>query len=615
MRLVIVLGVLVLLPVQITGIDIASSQEVDSTFNWLLTEFSAERGTAITVGEDGCAYITGETNSLDFPITSGALDTNLSGHDAFVVKLDPTGKRLEYSTYLGGSGSESGCDITVDNYGNTYVTGSTTSLNFPISDNAFDETYDGRTDVFMVKLDPTGSRLDFSTFLGGSHSDYGRSIAVDNLGQAYVTGWTLSRDFPTTCGAFDTSYNDIRPARWDAFVAKLNSTGSDLIYGTFLGGKAFDWGYGIAADDSGNAYVTGHSGSDNFPTTVGAFDRSYNLGSSYGDVFVTKINAKGSDLVYSTWLGGGGWDYGRSISLDDSLNVYVTGYTNSLDFPTTTGAFDTTHEGIHPDYAFDIFVSKFNFNGSDLIFSTFLGGNDGDAAYSISVDHSGYASITGLTYSVNFPTTTDAFDTTFNGSKDAFILKLNPSGTDLDYSTYLGGDNLESGIGIAVDDSADVYTTGYTTSENFPTTAGALDTIYHGSEDAFVTKFNITTGSIEYSTFLAGDSTYPFVPVRTETARDELPRSSVLYQNCPNPFNTNTEIRYQIVENSHVTLKIFNILGQEIKSFVDSYRETGLHTATWDGHDDWGFEVASGIYFCRLQSGDFTKTIKMVLLR
>jgi len=609
-------GIFVCFTFFMSVLDMASGQVIDSTCNCFIKETSAERGMAIIVDKDECAYITGVTNSLDFPTTSGVWDTNLNGHsDAFIIKLNSTGSTLEYATYLGGGGDDSGYDIALDNYGNVYVTGFTRSLDFPVVDNAFDETYNGRTDIFVAKLDANCSQIDFSTFLGGTHSDYGRSIDVDDSSYVYISGWTLSQDFPTTCNAFDTSYNDTSPARWDVFVVKLNPKDSNLIYSTYLGGKEFDWGYGIVADDSGCAYVTGHSGSDDFPITSEAFDTSYNGGWVYGDVFITKIDPTGNNLIYSTWLGGGGCDYGRSVAIDDSYNVYVTGYTDSPNFPTTIGTFDTTHEGIYPEYAFDTFISKLNYNASSLVFSTFAGGDKCDASYGISVDHQGRACITGLTYSSNFPTTDSAFDTIFNGGKDVFILRLNSTGTNVDYASYLGGDDLESGIGVSVDNLNNIYLTGYTQSYNFPTTAGALDTIYHGSEDIFVAKFHHIDNYVSYSTFISGDSTYPSVPVAIDNYISELPKIYALYQNYPNPFNASTEIQYQIPENGHVSLRVFNTLGQEVRALVDTYLEAGVYRSSWDGRDGVGQEVASGVYFCRLQAEDFAKTIKMVLLR
>jgi hypothetical protein len=335
----------------------------------------------------------------------------------------------------------------------------------------------------------------YSTFLGGSSSDGGRSIAVDATGSAYLTGQTFSADFPTTAGALDTTHN----GGFDAFVAKLNASGSALLYSTFLGGSAADVGARIAVDAEGSAYLTGETSSAGFPTTAGALDTTHNGAT---DAFVTKLNASGSDLLYSTFLGGGGSDSGAGITIDASGSAHVTGPTGSAGFPTTSGTLDTTHNG-----GTDAFVTKLNASGSDLLYSTFLGGGAPDVGVTIAVDAAGSAYLTGSTQSADFPTTSGTLDTTHNGSFDAFVTKLNASGSELLYSTFLGDSSLDIGRGIAADAAGSAYLTGETSSADFPTTAGALDTSYNGGTDAFVTKLNASGSVLTYSTFLGGSAT------------------------------------------------------------------------------------------------------------
>jgi hypothetical protein len=344
----------------------------------------------------------------------------------------------------------------------------------------------------------------YATFLGGSDWDEGNGIAVDGAGNAYVTGRTWSSDFPTTAGAFDTSYN----GRWDAFVAKVNPSGSALACATFLGGSDDDESYGIAVDGAGNAYVTGETKSLDFPTTPGAFDTSHNGG--WGDAFVAKVNATGTGLAYATFLGGSNWDDGYAIAVDGAGNAYVTGETWSSDFPTTVGAFDTSF-----DYYSDAFVAKVNATGTGLAYATFLGGGSGDWGYGIAVDGAGNAYVTGGTYSSSFPTTPGAFDTSFNGGRDAFVAKVNPSGTALAYATFLGGSNRNDGWAVAVDGAGNAYVAGQTSSSDFPTTPGAFDTSHGGGTcydgswffpcpDAFVAKLNPSGTALAYATFLGG---------------------------------------------------------------------------------------------------------------
>jgi hypothetical protein len=462
-----------------------------------------DRDPAIAVDAAGNAYVTGHTESTDFPTTAGAFQTTFgggpfNGGDAFVTKLNATGSALVYSTYLGGSGGDSGRGIAVDTAGNAYVTGYTASTNFPTTAGAFQTTRGGfLMDAFVTKLNPTGSALVYSTLLGGSDLDSGEGIVVDAAGNAYVAGGTSSTDFPTTAGAFQTTFGGGANQGGDAFVTELNPTGSALVYSTYLGGSGGDSAASIAVDADGNAYVTGRTLSTNFPTTAAAFQPTFGGGVCCGgDAFVTKLNPTGSaPLVYSTYLGGSDYDIGTGIALDTLGNAYVTGTTLSTDFPTTAGAFQATYGG-----GGDAFVTKLNPTGWAL-YSTYLGGSGGDSGRGIAVDAAGNAYVTGSTTSTNFPTTAGALQTTFTGGvspyggyfTDAFVTQLNPTGSaPLVYSTYLGGGGDDVGNAIALDTlpNPNVYVTGYTFSPNFPITTGAFQTMHVGGDrlDVFVAK-------------------------------------------------------------------------------------------------------------------------------
>ena len=404
--------------------------------------------------------------------------------------IDPV---LVYSTFLGGSDRDDAFAIAVDSSRNAFVTGFTLSTNFPTTAGAFQTTSGGAGDVFVTKLNSTGSTLLYSTYLGGSNLDLATAIVVDSAGNAFVAGTTLSTDFPTTTGAFQTTFGG---GPGDAFVAKLNPSGSVLVYSTYLGGNNEDQGLGLSLDSSGNAYVTGLSASTNFPTTTGAFQTTFS-GSSQ-NAFVTKLNPAGSALVYSTYLGGTGGDFGRAVAVDPSGDAYVTGTTKSSDFPTVSGSFQTVFSGFQ-----DAFVTKLNPSGSALIYSTYLGGsNDLGVGDGIALDTSGDAYVTGFTASSNFPTTSGAFQTTFGGDLlDAFVTKLNSAGSALVYSTFLGGSGFDEAFGIAVDSTGSAYVTGFTTSTNFPT-AAAIQTTSGGGDDVFVTKLNPAGSALVYSTYL-----------------------------------------------------------------------------------------------------------------
>jgi len=464
------------------------------------TDKDGEGWTSVTVDSDGDAYVTGDTFSVDFPVTPGAYNTtsNPAGHtDIFVAKLNPAGSTLIYSTYLGGSQDDYSRSIAVDPAGSAYVTGDTLSPDFPTSIGAYDTTL-GYDDAFVTKLNPAGNALNYSTYLGGAYGDTTSSVAVDAAGNAYVTGQTVFGDFPTTAGAFDTTFNG---AENDGFVTKLSPTGSSLIYSTYLGGNGDERGFAIAVDILGNAYVAGITLSSDFPVSSGAFDETPNGGR---DGFVTKLDSSGSTLVYSTLLGGFMSDNVLSIAVDASGYAYLTGSSDSCcssrAFPVTPGAFNVTG-----DYAGSAFVTKLNVNGSALVYSTFLGGGSWDGGFHVAVDSDGNAFVSGTTYSNDFPVTPDAVDGSCNctefGPSDAFVTKLNPNGTALLYSSFLGGaQGSESarGASLALGGTDNVYVAGSTCSSDFPVTPGAFDTVFKGSRsspDVFVAKIGIGEGA------------------------------------------------------------------------------------------------------------------------
>jgi hypothetical protein len=300
----------------------------------------------------------------------------------------------------------------VDGSGNAYVTGTTYSTDYDVTPGAFQTTIGGSGDVFVTKLNATGTALVYSTYIGGSGDDYDYGIAVDGSGNAYVTGYTISTDYDVTPGAFQTTNGGYE----DVFVTKLNATGTALVYSTYIGGSANDYGQAIAVDGSGNAYVTGSTTSTNYDVTPGAFQRTNGGG---GDVFVTKLNATGTALVYSTYIGGSGDERGYAIAVDGSGNAYVTGWTNSTDYDVTPGAFQTTNEGMR-----DVFVTKLNATGTALVYSTYLGGSGGDEGFGIAVDGSGNAYVTGWTNSTDYDVTPGAFQTTKGGGEDVFVTKV-----------------------------------------------------------------------------------------------------------------------------------------------------------------------------------------------
>jgi len=455
-----------------------SSDVIWSTY---LGGSSIDQNYANALDGSGKSYVIGPTLSTDFPTTSGAFAETLSGGwDVYVAKLNSTGNALDYATYLGGSGSDHAFGLAVDASGNAYVTGYTYSKDdFPVTVGVVQDTFAGGSwDAFVTKINAAGSALDYSTYLGGSYNDAGYGIAVDGSGNATMIGRSESSNFPVTPEAFDTTYH----GSGDVLVAQLNATGSALIYCTFIGGYASEYGRSVVLDDAGNAYLAGDTESPDFPANYGAFDSTFN---GWKDAFVAKLNTTGSDLTYATFLGGDDPDIAYGIAIDEAGKAHAVGYTESSGFPVTSGALDESYNGGQ-----DAFFIQLNASGSDLDYGSFLGGTADDQGNDIDLDASGKVYLIGSTYSTDFPVTTDAYDTTHNGSRDVFVARVDLSSSTLEYATFLGGSSYEFGYGIVQDDSGNVYLSGTTNSSNFPTTVGALDDTLN-STDAWVAKLNI----------------------------------------------------------------------------------------------------------------------------
>jgi hypothetical protein len=429
----------------------------------------------------------------------------LAPHDASKgLVIDPL---LEPSTYIGGNQDDQSAAIAVDSSGNTYITGQTLSANYPTTAGAPQTTYSSCPsnsppcpDVFVTKLDPSGSSLVYSTFLGGKGSDIAAGIAVDSAGNAYITGQTDSPDFPVTPGSYQTTCPSCSASfpLTDAFVTKLNASGA-LGYSTFLGGTGADQAYAIATDSSGNAYVVGATSSTDFPMQNPLPAPNNSLRGTQ-NAFVSELDPTGAILLASTYLGGGSTDTGYGIAVD-STGIYVTGQTDSNNFP-TVNAVQSTFAGIA-----DAFLSKLAPGGSSLIYSTYLGGTQNDGGTAVAVDSSGNAYITGTTASKDFPISPGAFQSVYaGGGSDAFVTEVNPQGSKIVYSTFLGGSDLDGGNAIAVDSSGTAVVVGGTASTNFPL-ANSVQSMYAGNTDAFLTRVVPGGCGITLSTYLGGNDT------------------------------------------------------------------------------------------------------------
>ena len=472
---------------------------------------------SIAVDSVGNAYVAG-WGATGLPTTSGSFQGSFSNKiypatpSAFVAKLNSTGTALLYCTYLQGDADDQAYAVAINSAGNAYVAGGTYSSDFPTTPGAFEPSSKSKNSIgFITELNSTGTALVYSTYLGGSTSSAIAGISLDSSGNAYVTGATNDADFPVTAGAFQPASKPDITDEPTGFVAKMNAPGTRLTYSTYLGGSGGDQPRAIATDASGNAYITGGTGSGDFPTTQGAFQVVNNSTSPElgGTGFVTKMNASGTALVYSTFLGGNRLDIAYAIAVDASGSAYVTGYTDSMNFPVTAGVFQPTLHYMGPSGGQNAFVSKLNVSGSELAYSTYLGGSqngtDGTSSSigtGIVVDQTGNAYVTGSTADLDFPVTSGALQSAntaqlISADDATFLTKINPSASQILYSTYLSGSGDFSGEtcdcadGIAMDGSGNIYLAGETSSEDFPTTAGAFQQIDH-FEAGFVTEFSGT---------------------------------------------------------------------------------------------------------------------------
>ena len=504
---------------------------IDPTLNYatFLGGSGNEAARAISVDGQGNVYIAGFSDSLNLPFTAGSVQAAYRGGsasfslggDAFIAKINPQGTAVVYNTYLGGNADDVATALAIDGSGNAYVAGFTNSNNFPVTPGAASRTFGGAGgnqfhhfgDAFVAKLSPDGKSLLYATFLGGSQDDAAMAIALDSQQNAYIAGITQSPNLPATGNAYQKTYRGSggQPpfcagcgpnlVSGDVFVARLSPDGAAWNFVTYLGGASDDMAGAIAVDATG-VYVAGSTLSRDFPTTSGAFSVTYRGASmdnlqpvmKFGDAFLAKLSLDGSRLLASTLLGGTSDDAITAVALDQggSGAVYVTGNTQSSDFPTTAGAYSAAFKGPRsiPDgkgvLTGDCFVAKIAADFRTLVFSTYIGGSFDDGGLAIATDSAGDALVAGFTYSSDFPVTSDALQRPPAGNALAhgFLLRLSPTGTALQYSTILGGNSSDIIFAMAVDTGGNAYLAGNTDSSNFPVTSGVLQSRFAGDQDS-----------------------------------------------------------------------------------------------------------------------------------
>ncbi|MCP4581025.1 MAG: T9SS type A sorting domain-containing protein [candidate division Zixibacteria bacterium] len=544
---------------------------VEIVYSGYLGGVNSDKGFGLAVNNSNSVILTGMTASPDFP-TCNAYDSSFNGlWDGYVSSLSNSGNILTSSTFIGGLGGAQSYAMAIDDQGNIYITGKTNAEDFPAVQ-AFDSTYNGGGDAFIAKFSAKGNSLIFSTYLGGAAEDWGDDILIDNQGNIIVVGNTESSNFPSVNG-FDSTFN----GGSDIFIAKLSQRGDSLLYCSFLGSDLDDYATSVAVDNNDCAVIVGKTNSANFPAVnnIRAFQGGL-------DAIVTKVSSSGGSLLYSSCLGGEGNEQANDVKIDNHGNCIITGWTTSIDFP-IKNALDSCSNG---DY--DIFVAKFRSGFQSLEFSTYLGGEDRDIANGMALDDDGNIYLIGETESGNFPIIKPISESIM-GNSDIFISRLSGTGKFLEFSSFYGGSGTDIGNDIALDSRGCIYMTGITASTDFPTVS-SIDSTHNGGVDAFVVKINRLS-----------ESEPPVEP----------PPDPVDHGGCyPNPFNNRINIQYSVIEPGWVTLEVYDILGRKVEMLVSDFQPAGSHEIIWDAVD-----VPSGMYFYKIQAGDFSQTRKMTLLK
>lgn len=435
-------------------------------------------GNAISVDESGNVFITGYAWSDNFPTTPGTYSESFNGvKDAYISKFSNDLSTLLASTFIGGNSWDNGLSVVIDSTGEVIISGATGSANFPIPGVSYDNTFNGGSnDVFVCKLSNDLSSIIASTYIGGGDDDYGYDLTLDQAGNIFVTGRTESTDYPII-GGFDVDFNG---GFEDVFVSKLNNSLSSLLASTYIGGSSDEGADAIVTDKDGNVFISGFTYSGDFPMAGMSYDSTHN---GSGDIFIAKLNNQLSLLSSATFIGGSNFEESHAMALDSSQNLFITGYTGSSEYPSTQGVFDTSFNGHH-----DAIITKINNDLSEILASTFIGGSDDDDCYGLVIERAENVFITGISFSTDYPVTSNAFDDTHNGDRDIFVSRFSFDLSSLIESTYLGGTDNDWALDLAIDDAGSVFVGGGTYSGDFPIQGSSYDDSFNGGEDAIIAK-------------------------------------------------------------------------------------------------------------------------------
>jgi FlgD Ig-like domain/Beta-propeller repeat len=561
---------------------------------------------AIQIDSQGYVYITGFTYSTNFPTTTGVFDTEFTGFpsmERFVTKYTPDLSEIVASTFIGGSGDDWGMGICFDAEENLYIGGYTNSNDdFPLTDSSYVSENLGGLDVYIVKLTNDLTTLLGSTVFGGSLDDGFQwprmNIEVGQSGNVYAVGLTKSFNFPFTNGAFDSTYaGGFQCNGGDAFVVSLNANLTELLGATYVGGTGDEWRVDLALDSEENVIITGDTYSPDLSTTPGAYHPDFDYATGTYVVFVSKYSSDMTELLASTFIGGHiGYDDPLAIIVDQNDNICVSGFTYS-NFVTTAGAFDRTYNGNA-----DIFVTVFDNNLSSVLYSTLVGGSGDDQGADLKIDSEGNFFVVGITTSTNLPSHPDgnAYDNSFNGESDIFVIKLDSELSNLLGSTYVGASGTDKGKQLAIGIDGNVFVSCITNSTDLPTTPESENPDYNGGpSDIYIFKISPNLQSI-----VSGVSNEECVPTR-----------SFLMDNFPNPFNAQTKIQFVLEQAAPTSVKIYDISGRLVSTLMQASGNVGQNSVVWNGTNSSGENVSSGTYFFEVASEGFRETGKMLLLK
>ncbi len=536
-----------------------------------------EHNDYIAVDDSGYVFLVGHTYSTDLPVKNAYQSVPQGEIDAFIVRFKPDLSDITFSTYLGGSSYDEIKEIAIDNIGDIYVTGLTYSEDFPVTDSAYDDSFNGgEYDGFFAKISSAGELL-YSTYIGGSGKDFGMSISVDESMRVYIAGNTESNDFPVKSALIDTNSGN-----GDIFLLKFDMENDSLLFSSYIGGGNKDYIRKISFDDTYNIHIGGNTQSSDFPI-INGFDTTYH---GNQDGFIMKINRDCNAIIYSSFIGGNGTDDIYDLCINNNEAFFI-GNTQSTDLTCSENAFSTNKKG-----GYDLLIGKINSLGDSLLYLSYFGGDnvDGDPSIKAYPSYDETIIITGSTESTDFPVSDNAYDSTVTNS-DFFFSVLDINNKEILYSSYFGGSNIEWASELFFVNDSIVYFCGSSNSIDFPNTENTYMENLKGDRDEILMRFTLrSVAAIEEPEY-------------------NVPDKLQLNQNHPNPFNNITTIGYQIPMDSDVKLSVYNLAGQEIKSLVNEYQSAGEYQITWNAEG-----LPGGIYICQLTANEHTFQKKMILM-